>query len=49
MDNGTWIKLITVGILAYAIIKLQPLNDAKPTIDAVNQFFQSAGLLPAGS
>ncbi|HQT90411.1 MAG TPA: hypothetical protein PL001_00085 [Candidatus Kryptobacter bacterium] len=49
MDNGTWIKLVTVAVLAYAIIKLQPLNDAKPTIDAVNQFMQQAGLLPAGS
>ncbi len=49
MKTGTWIQLGTITLLAIIIIKLQPLNDAAPTIDAISKFMQSQGLLPSGS
>ncbi len=49
MNTRTTLQLVAIGLLAFMIIELQPLNNATPTIDAISSFMQSAGLLPAGS
>lgn len=43
------LQLATIGILAYLIIGLQPLNNATPTIDAINSFMTANGLITSGS